>query len=240
MRNIVAVGLCLGLFATVANAQGSDLELYFSAATGAGDVIPPEYAAYENPVLPAAGGTAYLWAFVLEGDRWNGVALQNHGPDATGGLMYNDAFIGNLRWEPPPGSDLDPVGDNYIFGYGVETSGLGHAGEAIADDLGLWDFYIPGTNHTGAAGGHYLIAEYTWAGGDPVFLAPGIGGISLSGADPGANLVYFGFNADGTDRDAPVVDNDVGTESPVADLTFIPEPASLLLLGLAGLLLRRR
>ena len=226
MRKFIAAMMCFGLVATVASA--GELQLYFST-TGAGDVVPPEYAAQVNLELPEAGGSAYLWAFVNEGNIWNGLALESHGATATAGQMFNELFLGNMRWEPAPASDLDPVGDNYIFGFGVQTAGLGHAQEALADSLNMWDYYVPGTG-----GGHYLVAEYTYDGSAPVFLAPGLGGISLSGSNPGDNDIYFGFG------DAPVADNDVGQESAVADLTFIPEPASLLLLGLAGLVLRRR
>ncbi|MFH1746490.1 MAG: PEP-CTERM sorting domain-containing protein [Planctomycetota bacterium] len=228
MRKFIAAMMCLGLVASVASA--GQLQLYFST-TGAGDVVPPEYAAQINPELPMGGGTAYLWAFVNTGNIWNGLALESHGALATAGEMYNDALpiLGGIRWEPAPASDLDPVGDNYIFGFSVTRMGLGSSMEAVADANFGWDKYIPGTG-----GGHYLVAEYTYDGSAPVFLAPGLGGISLSGSNPGANDVYFGFG------DAPVPDNAVGQMSDIADLTFIPEPASLLLLGLAGLVLRRR
>ena len=238
MRKFTVALMCLGMFAAVAHAQGgSDLELYFST-TGAGDVVPPEYAAYENPTISA--GTFYLWAFVLTDDLWNGLALENQGALAIGGQMYNDPIpvLGNIRWEPAPASDLDPTDDQYIFGFSVQQMGLGSATEATGDAYFGWDYFIPGTNHAGTEGGHYLVAEYQFDSLDEVFLAPGIGGISLSGSGPGENDVYFGFNADGTDRDAPVADNAVGIPSAVADI--VPEPASLLLLALAGLALRRR
>ena len=230
MRNVLAVVLCLGLFAAVANAQGSVLHLYFSE-TGAGDVIPPEWAAQTVPVLPPGPGSAYLWAFVITDDLWNGLALENHGSNATGGQMYNDPIpvLGNIRWEPPPGSDLDPTPDNYIFGFSVQQMGLGDSNEATGDAYFGWDYFVPGTG-----GGHYLVAEYDFDGSADVFLAPGAGGISLSGAGPGDNSVYMGFG------DGPVADNAVGETTELADLIFIPEPASMLLLGLVGLFLRRR
>ena len=224
MRKFIAAMMCFGLVATVATA--GDLQLYFST-TGAGDVVPPEYAAQENPVLPAGPGTAYLWAFVNAGDLWNGLSLENHGAAATGGEMINGPFLGTqLRWEPSPASDLDPAGDNYIFGFSVQQNGLGSALEGYD---ATWLYYIAGTG-----GGHYLVAVYDFDGSADVYLAPGEGGISLSGSNPGDSDIYLGFG------DAPVPDNAMGQTSDVADLTFIPEPASMLLLALAGLVLRRR
>lgn len=221
MRKFIVAMMCLGMFVAVADA-GSTLHLYFST-TGPGAGMPPEWAAQENPVLPAAGGTAYLWANVLAGDLWNGVSLENHGALATGGEMYNATFPGGYgqRWQSPPASDLDPADDQYIFGFAVQAPafGLGH----VLEGEGSY-----------RVGQHYLIATYDFDGSAPVFLAPGFGGISLSGAGPGENDVYIGFG------DGPIPDNAIGVETDVADLTFIPEPASMLLLGLAGLLLRRR
>ena len=48
--------------------------------------------------------------------------------------------------------------------------------------------------------------------------------------------IFFGFG------DAPLLDNAVGQISDVPDFicNCIPEPASMLLIGLAGLFLRRR
>lgn len=253
MRNILAVVLCLGLFATAANAQDSMLHLYFST-TGPGSVVPPEYADEVNPVVQCDGTcpecdpcVLYLWAYVETGDLWNGLALRNLGfcedgspcGDAIGGELYNGTFPGGYgqRWEMPE-SDLDPVGDNYIFGFAVQAPafGLGHVLE------GAGDYHI---------GQHYLVAQYEFNCGEccnidedgdgyaccSIFLGPGLGGISRSGSDPGDCDVYFGWG------DAPLPDNANTAHSELPDAyccCYIPEPASMLLLGLAGLFLRRR
>jgi hypothetical protein len=66
-----------------------------------------------------------------------------------------------------------------------------------------------------------------------LYFGVGTGGIARQGGDVDSDLIYFGA-ADGMRGDA------FAQFPTVPLLTCIPEPASLLLLGLAGLVLRRR
>jgi len=218
----------LGLFAAVANANS--IHFYFSTSNDTGSV-PTEWVTQTNPVVNS-GDTVYLWATTNYPDIWNGVGMQFGSDDAgfavDAGVMYNNFTKGwGQRWEDS--SDFDPTGaDTVITLVGVTTKGLGAYGD-------------PDGYEENVGGGNYLehnlvgeIAFSTTSGLGAIFLEASGGGIPMQGGTTQED-VYFGFGDDAIKNNSAK-----GTRTAVADLTFVPEPASLLLLSFAGLLLRRR
>ena len=222
MRNVIAAVVCLVLVAGVASAN--DIHLYFSTQ-GDNSAVPAEFTTGVNPGPVAAGDLIYLWANIdPAGDIWNGLSLDlTVGNAVVSSPAYNPGSGPNTRWNP--GSDLEFGGDNHMFGVSVTELGLGNVLEPMI---------APGYN----VGTHWLIAEVQFdALNGNEFLAVGAEGIARMGGGPGLDDVYFGFDLAGA-PDGPIPNNAFGQTSVYPDI--IPEPASLLLLGLAGLALRRR
>ena len=220
MRKVLVAIVCLGLFAAVANAN--DLLLYFSNQ-GDNSMVPDEFTNAVNPTY--AGAPIYLWAFLGDVDEWNGLALDvtaNAALDVS--VQYNPSSILGSRWNA--NSDLDFVGDDHTFAVAVTEWGLGSPIEPIM-------------NPEYSIGRHYMVGELNLGAPDFVeeFLAVGTGGIARRGGDPNDDGIYIGFDDMGA-WDGPVRGDDIGATTRFADI--VPEPASLLLLGLAGLALRRR
>ena len=81
----------------------------------------------------------------------------------------------------------------------------------------------------------FPLAEITFQPGDyEVYLAVGPGGIGRQLGSPDTDLLFFGAG------DAGLLGKHFGATSEHWDLRITPEPASLILLSLAGLFLRRR
>ena len=76
--------------------------------------------------------------------------------------------------------------------------------------------------------------EVGGAPGGEIFFE--VGDITIIRTEGTYDDVYFGFGDEGDG----IMGNMVDRRSSMADATIIPEPASLLLLGLAGLAIRRR
>ncbi len=230
MRKILVAFAVLGLFAMVANAN--PIQFYFSRSNSAA-AVPTEYTTATNPTA-AAGDTLYLWAYIQTGNRWNGISL---GEDdaATGGIYDSQWFGGVLRrWET--GSDFTWAGGTpgQTFGVGVTTLGLG-PGELPLGGVTAPPAYVGTTMYVAGAGGnHYLYGDVTLPAGwdGQYFLKIGDGGIAREGGGPGLDTVFFGFG------DEALLNNQFGAMSRLPDIT--PEPASFVLLAIAGLFLRRR
>jgi hypothetical protein len=237
------LGVALGAL-LVSTASANDLTIWFSpqdigvnpvVGTGTsndvGQVLPDP----GTPINPVVDGSStvrlHIWGTAprTPASTWNGIALdiQIDGPATiVGGGGLNVVSVDDptlYRWEL--GSDLDLPSLNFvsITGRGLKSppdtlTGWTDRGGATADDdstyLGYVDFLANG-------------------GTSSVYFAVGQAGITRQGGTTADN-VFFGAG------DAALHGNQFGQRSAVADATITPEPASLLLLGLAGLALRRR
>ena len=143
------------------------------------------------------------------------------------GVGYNPMDEdGNMRWEE--GSDFDPVPDAELKFVAVVTKGLGR-----------WS-----TDPLTITQGNYrynLLAELSFAPRGyqyDVFMS--MGNVKhvewIDGNEDPYDQIYYGFGDDALWNYAQYV----CVPSALADLHVTPEPASLVLLALAGLALRRR
>ncbi len=256
MRKFLVAFAVLGMFAMVANA--ADLTLFFGrpqtvAATA--DFVPDSTLPYDQPALPGTY-TVGIWAQVALNeagealDVWNGIGLKIVGDD---GVVISDLLMDNFnhqqglgvqrRWET--GSDFGPnKGQPNDFLLVAVSQGFGLGGW-FPRELGLptTDWWSYGTETPF----NYWLGNVTFSydgsdGPKNVFFAimgeaSGVheGGVSRQGGDVEVDRIYFGL-----DEPIGLRGDDWGSASSLPDFTFAPEPASLILLSLAGLFLRRR
>ena len=257
MRKFLVAFAVLGTFAMVANA--ADISIYFGRPQFVYDeggahtdwFVADATLPYDQPALPGTY-TVGIWANVALDeagealDVWNGIGLKIVGDD---GVVISDLLMDNFdhqiglgvarRWET--GSDFGPnKGQPNDFLLVAASQGFGLGG-AMPRELGVptTDWWSYGSDEPF----HYWLGNVTFSydgsdGAKNVFFAimdDAVGGVGRRGGDVEVDRVYFGL-----DEPIGLRGDDWGATSSLPDFTFTPEPASLILLSLAGLFLRRR
>lgn len=265
MRKALVAVVGLTLLATVASA--GTIQFFLS---GSSDVtVQPTVGnpSLTTAQLAANGGKLYVWAKLADQGvntatwpHWNGLALavvpsgDLHSPGVT---IYNTDidtvnFSGTYRWSNGQNTNIPPdaqgralaatSGSGQLDGIGIKPNNVagGVDGLAFANNhkgtgaTQTYDcYYLLGELPlTGTAGGVKL-ATFTNGGG-----AAG-GWITQVGGSAATETVFFGTGDAAVQNRIPELFPSVAT-STLDDATITPEPASLVLLALAGLALRRR
>ncbi len=259
MRFIKSAAILSGL---VLAGQAGAAEIFLSA-TPLTAATAPVAAGTATPLIPAVAGQdvpVYIYAQLLPltpntnpgkvpTERLNGLGMDlTESTDIAHGTSFlltdqDPATASDGRWDVPASQSAGPISSsNETVGHGtlasfrrgaVSTIGLTNAGKGGDSDP---------TDIVGTDGNFYLQVGVVTVhmdsnGSTPLFLATNANAIAYS---TGQTTVNFGPN------DPVTITNDPGgRKSLVADATLgtagtVPEPASLGMLGLAGLLVARR
>jgi hypothetical protein len=266
MKKALCVASALLLLAGVAGAElvplrivadATDLPVSPAASPFGGPLQPgmgADFDANGNPVFGAPGTyTLNLWAEVGLADVWNGLGIELV---TTGDLFASAALeidtplwsvvgktgafkvlAGNEtaydRWNPGSDNLGDSTGD-FVTMAAVTESGLGGSGDVGLGATSVYD---------GAQYAYVLEQRGTWFKLGTVTVTGTNGQLYLAyrptnfvGGEKGDGIMYYGWGASGIVN----LDANLGAASDAALITVVPEPASLILLALAGLAIRRR
>jgi len=237
MKHVLSLLFVIALVALPANAVG--LRMFF-APEGVG---PTDPLGGISPTIgnPVVNGSArlYIWAQIVGGtgsvqyisDGFNVVADGGAAISAANVYNYTDVDFGVSRWQAYNTGNLTankldnvrlacPPGNGY---FGIRDKSLFNVDAHY--DAATKSTLIGYVDVTGTAG--------------RLFFQVGDLGIIRTGGS--WESVYFGTGDDGLGLMGNSKQKPTGSENGfVADASFVPEPTSLLLIALGGLVLRRR
>jgi hypothetical protein len=193
-----------------------------------------------NPEVAPGGGRLYLyWQFGRPGPSpsQNVLGLNYNvtidDGSITQAMNYQHPDIGGFlgpRWQPvmgnpAPNPAVNPGGNTQRFtAININAFGLRNDAAAVALDT-QYD-----TESNSTILGYVDVAAPGFA---TVWITVDVLGIAIQGGGP-LDEIYLGFGDD------PVHAGAHGMRSEIPEATIVPEPATLMLLACAGLVLRRR
>lgn len=262
MRKALLGAVIVATVASLANAAQVHLFLSSPQSVNGATSGLGALASQMNPVLPAgpASATIELW-MALNTAEFNAGFLGITG-DIMGAGSASGSAAGPLALNNPGGRWSNAVGgaagasplvwDRFSLNRGSAlpiASNDGAAGSIVLYRLGT------GSINYGGADGAMFIRFNAGDGGLGTTDLTGSAGVAFGWGDAGGiDLSSFSPNSDGSGTPGPMPnydDNNPGfgwigvsfgdyVVSNVADLTILPEPTTLALLGVAGLFIRRR
>ena len=257
MKKLLGVLFVAGMLVGYASAQGAGGRMYFDLAGNVpgnqeeNDAPHPGATAKVNPELPDGGGRLYIY---YEFGAANQTVLSpNYDIEIDNGVIenawnYNNTNIGGIgftRWEPLGDPPADYAVEPWNFPGGPANNPTAVGGPVVSFTSAAIIAF--GLKNDAAHQG----LDNQLAIGDGPFGSTLLGYVDVS--SPSTASVWFrigelGFAILGGNEDTPIhlgfFDEPVRAgstdRSTMADATIIPEPASLMLLGLGALALRRR
>jgi hypothetical protein len=232
MRKLIGALFVAGLLVGSASAQGPGGRIYFDRAGNGGDetAAHPGATVKENPVLNGGGRLYIYWEF---GGADQKVLSPNFNVEVDGGTInqayyYNWQNVANLfgpRWNTAaPRPPVNNPGNVVEFKAG-SIDKFAVKNDAVAQTFDTQYKHSDGSTILG-------YVDVSSGGQATVWFRVGTLGIAIQGGNQ-ETPIRFGFG----DASVRAGSRD---RSSAADATIIPEPASLMLLGLGALALRRR
>ncbi len=240
MSKLVGTLLVAGLLVAGANAQDPLFRVFFDIeGTGGADNAshrPGDHnLSYGNPELGPGGGRLYIYG---EFQRdYQHILSPNFDITIDGGIIteawnYNgpgqDTLSGGKRWDAAgPNPAMNPGGRTVSF----TAANLTQLGFKNREYYDLFDVQHDNTRDFGETMLGYVDVKSDPGVEATVWITVGEGGFAVLG---GPGLIAFGYGDDS------VRAGDPGVRTEIADATVVPEPGSVMLLGLGVLALRRR